>query len=108
MADLVLAFGGGVVMVMIGVAVWGLHMGLTQGLLSALVADTAPATLRGTAFGVFNLVSGLAMFWPASSPAVLWDVIGPDGTFLAGAVFTAVALAVLPFAHRRRIAVKRD
>ncbi len=60
-ADLVLAFSSGVVMVMIGVALWGLHMGLTQGLLQALVADTAPERLRGTAFGVFNLVSGLAM-----------------------------------------------
>jgi len=105
-ADLILAFGGGVAAVMIGVAVWGLHMGLTQGLLSALVADTAPATLRGTAFGVFNLVSGLAMLLASVIAGALWDVIGPSGTFLAGAVFTAVALAVLPFAHRRRLAVK--
>ena len=60
-ADLVLAFGSGVTLIMLGVALWGLHMGLTQGLLSALVADTAPAHLRGTAFGVFNLVSGLAI-----------------------------------------------
>ena len=60
-ADLVLAFGNSVSTVMIGVALWGLHMGLTQGLLSALVADTAPAELRGTAFGMFNLVSGVAL-----------------------------------------------
>jgi MFS family permease len=106
-ADLVLAFGGGVVMIMIGVAIWGLHMGLTQGLLSALVADTAPAQLRGTAFGVFNLVSGLAMLLASVIAGGLWDLIGPDGTFLAGAIFTAVALVVLPFAHKRRIAAEK-
>ena len=102
-ADLVLAFGGNAATVMIGVAIWGLHMGLTQGLLSALVADTAPAQLRGTAFGVFNLVSGLAMLAASIIAGALWDVIGPDGTFLAGAAFTAIALVVLPFAHRRRL-----
>jgi MFS family permease len=88
---------------MIGVALWGLHMGLTQGLLQALVADTAPERLRGTAFGVFNLVSGLAMLAASIIAGALWDVIGPDGTFIAGAVFTAVALAALPFAHRWRV-----
>jgi MFS family permease len=62
-ADLILALGTGISALMIGVALWGLHMGLTQGLLSALVADTAPAQLRGTAFGVFNLVSGIAMLF---------------------------------------------
>ena len=72
--------------------------------MSALVADTAPENLRGTAFGVFNLVSGLAMLLASIIAGGLWDWIGPDGTFIAGAVFTALALAVLPFAHRRRIA----
>jgi MFS family permease len=100
-ADLILALGNDVVAVMIGVALWGLHMGLTQGLLSALVADTAPAHLRGTAFGVFNLVSGLAMLAASVIAGGLWDWVGPDGTFLAGALFTAIALVVLPFAHRR-------
>jgi MFS family permease len=106
-ADLILALGGSVAAVMIGVAIWGLHMGLTQGLLSALVADTAPAKLRGTAFGVFNLVSGLAMLLASVIAGGLWDLIGPDGTFLAGAAFTAIALAVLPFAHRKRIAAEK-
>ena len=100
-ADLVLAFGGTVVGVIIGVALWGLHMGLTQGLLSALVADSAPPHLRGTAFGVFNLVSGIAMLLASVIAGGLWDRVGPDGTFLAGAMFTAIALIVLPFAHRR-------
>ena len=103
LADLVLAFAGGVTAVMIGVALWGLHMGLTQGLLQALVADTAPERLRGTAFGVFNLVSGLAMLCASIIAGALWDVIGPDGTFIAGAVFTAIALTALPFAHRWRV-----
>jgi MFS family permease len=89
--------------VMIGVALWGLHMGLTQGLLSALVADTAPPELRGTGFGVFNLVSGLAMLAASIIAGALWDVIGPDGTFLAGAVFTVLALLALPLARRRRM-----
>ena len=106
-ADLVLALGGSVATVMIGVAIWGLHMGLTQGLLSALVADTAPRELRGTAFGVFNLVSGLAMLLASVIAGGLWDVIGPDGTFLAGAAFTAIALACCPLrisaGLRRRI-----
>lgn len=101
LADLVLAFGGNVLTVMIGVAFWGLHMGLTQGLLAALVADTAPPELRGTAFGVFNLVSGIALLVASILAGALWDVIGPDATFLAGAVFTAVALAVLPLARRK-------
>jgi MFS family permease len=101
-ADLVLAFSAGVIMVMAGVALWGLHMGLTQGLLQALVADTAPVNLRGTAFGVFNLVSGLAMLTASIVAGALWDVVGPDGTFIAGAIFTAIALAALPLAHRWR------
>jgi MFS family permease len=101
-ADLVLAFAGGLVAVMIGVALWGLHMGLTQGLLSALVADTAPENLRGTAFGVFNLISGLAMLVASIIAGALWDAVGPDGTFVAGAAFTAVALAAMPFAQRWR------
>ena len=100
-ADLVLAYGGGVAGVMIGVALWGLHMGLTQGLLAALVADTAPDSLRGTAFGVFNLVSGIAMLLASVIAGGLWEWAGPGGTFLAGALFTAIALVVLPFAHRR-------
>lgn len=100
-ADLVLAYGGGIAGVMIGVALWGLHMGLTQGLLAALVADTAPDNLRGTAFGVFNLVSGIAMLLASVIAGGLWEWAGPRGTFLAGALFTATALVVLPFAHRR-------
>jgi len=99
-ADLLLAFSGGVVAVAGGVALWGLHMGLTQGLLAALVADTAPADLRGTAFGVFNLISGVAMLVASVMAGALWDLVGPQGTFLAGALFTALTLAGLPLARR--------
>jgi len=101
LADLALAIGGGIALVMIGVALWGLHMGLTQGLLAALVADTAPEELRGTAFGVFNLVSGVAMLAASILAGWLWGIAGPAGTFLAGATFTAIALAALPFVRWR-------
>ena len=101
MADLFLALGGNIGVVLLGAVLWGLHMGLTQGLLSALVADTAPPVLRGTAFGIFNLVTGLAMLAASVIAGALWDVIGPQGTFLAGALFTAAALAGLPLLRQR-------
>lgn len=92
-ADLVLALAGGVAAVLAGAALWGLHMGLTQGLLAALVADTAPARLRGTAFGLFNLASGATLLAASALAGVLWERYGPSATFLAGAVFAGLALA---------------
>ncbi len=94
-ADLVLAFAGSIVVTLVGVALWGLHMGLTQGLLSAMVADTAPANLRGTAFGLFNLAGGMAVLLASIGAGALWDGYGPAATFTAGAVVTAVGLAGL-------------
>jgi MFS family permease len=94
-ADLALAFASDVAWLAVGVALWGLHMGLTQGLLASLVADTSPATLRGTAFGVFNLLTGLATLVASVIAGALWDRIGPAGTFLAGALFTTAALLTL-------------
>jgi MFS family permease len=91
-ADLILAFGTTVPVVLLGVVFWGLHMGLTQGLLATLVADTAPADLRGTAFGMFNLASGVALLVASVIAGGLWDAYGPRMTFLAGAAFTAIAL----------------
>ncbi len=85
----------------LGIALWGLHMGLTQGLLAALVADTAPAELRGTAYGFFNLVGGLAMLAASIIAGILWDIAGPQMTFLAAAGFALVALAGLLTVHRR-------
>jgi MFS family permease len=100
-ADLVLAMGTSVGAVALGAALWGLHMGLTQGLLATLVADTAPPELRGTAFGMYNLVTGLAMLAASVIAGGLWDIAGPQGTFLLGALFTAAALVSLPLLYRR-------
>lgn len=94
-ADLVLAFLPGLVGLFTGVALWGLFMGLTQGLLSALVADTAPADLRGTAFGIFNLVTGAALLLASTIAGVLWERFGPSATFQAGAALAALAAAVI-------------
>ena len=94
-ADIVLALASGVVGVACGVILWGLHMGLTQGLLATLVADTAPAELRGTAYGMFNLLTGLALLAASIIAGALWDMTGPGGTFLAGAAFTGLAIAGL-------------
>jgi MFS family permease len=91
-ADLILAFGVTVSTLLAGVGFWGLHMGLTQGLLATLVADTAPEDLRGTAFGVFNLASGVAMLVASVLAGWLWDAYGPKMAFLVGATFTAIAL----------------
>jgi MFS family permease len=91
-ADLVLALAGDVVDVLWGGALWGLHMGLTQGLLAALVADSAPASLRGTAFGVFNLVSGLALLAASVLAGWLWDGYGAPAAFFAGAAIAAIGL----------------
>ncbi len=73
-------------------ALWGVHMGMTQGLLATMVADTAPADLRGTAFGFFNLVSGVAMLIASAVAGLLWDQLGASFTFYAGAAFAGVAL----------------
>jgi MFS family permease len=100
-ADLALAWLPSIGGIALGVVLWGLHMGLTQGLLAALVADTAPAELRGTAFGFFNLVGGLAMLAASVIAGMLWDIAGPQGTFLAGAGFALVALAGLLVVYRR-------
>lgn len=94
-ADLVLAFGDTVPAVMLGVVFWGLHMGFTQGLLAAVVADTAPMELRGTAFGLYNLAGGLAMLLASIVAGALWDAHGPAATFLAGAGVTTLALVGL-------------
>jgi len=98
-ADLVLAFTDGLSGVAIGVALWGLHMGLTQGLLATLVADVAPAELRGTAFGMFNLLGGLSLLGASVLAGALWERIGPQGTFLAGAALTGLALLALASAR---------
>jgi MFS family permease len=95
MADLVLAYAESVTMVLLGVALWGLHMGFSQGLLAALIADTTPANLKGTAFGLFNLVSGIALLLASVVAGWLWQTYGAAVTFYAGAAFSTVALLLL-------------
>ncbi len=91
-ADLVLAGASGWPLLLLGVGLWGVHMGMTQGLLAAMVADTAPADLRGTAFGFFNLLSGVSMLLASVIAGALWDQLGAAATFLAGAAFALLAL----------------
>jgi len=94
-ADLVLASHEHWIALLAGVALWGLHMGITEGLLSAMVAKTAPAELRGTAFGLFNVISGIAMLLASVAAGLLWDQLGAPATFLAGVIFCVIALIAL-------------
>lgn len=90
-ADLVLAADDYWTTVLLGVALWGVHMGITQGLLARMVADVTPADLRGTAYGFFNLMSGLAMLLASVLAGLLWDRLGASFTFYAGAAFCVIA-----------------
>jgi len=101
-ADIVLARATGTVGLAAGVSLWGLHMGFTQGLFAALIADAAPPDLRGTAFGMFNLVTGAALLIASLVAGELWDVVGPAGTFLGGAAFSLATLAGLGRVRRVR------
>ena len=94
-ADVVLALSDSLAGFAVGIALWGLHMGLTQGLLAAMVAHAAPEALRGTAFGVFNLASGLALLAASVVAGALWHDLGPAAAFWAGAAFAAAALALV-------------
>ena len=92
-ADALLAFSDRGAAAWLGIALWGLHMAMTQGLLATMVADTAPADLRGTAFGMFNLVSGVALLVASGLAGLLWDRLGASATFGAGILFATLALA---------------
>ena len=94
-ADLLLALPGNWMSLLAGVALWGIHMGMTQGLLATMVAEAAPADLRGTAFGFFNLVSGITMLVASALAGFLWDRYGAASTFIAGSGFCALTLLVL-------------
>ncbi len=94
-ADAALAWDGHWAVAWVGVVLWGLHLAMTQGLLAAMIADTAPADLRGTAYGFFNLASGVAMLLASALAGLLWDALGAAWTFIAGGAFSALALAVL-------------
>ncbi|MFP5384411.1 MAG: MFS transporter, partial [Gammaproteobacteria bacterium] len=92
--DLVLASSTHWLAVLGGVALWGVHLGMTQGLLATMVADASPADLRGTAYGFFNLVSGIAMLVASVLAGFVWDRLGAEFTFYAGAGFCVLALLV--------------
>lgn len=101
-ADIVLAIAASPLIVFVGAALWGLHMAFTQGLLAKLVADTTPAELFGTGFGIFNLVSGGALLLASVIAGSLWSTFGAPATFFAGAGFAIVAAMGLLFASRNR------
>jgi MFS family permease len=107
-ADLVLAFAPGLWGILSGVALWGLHMGFTQGVLATLVADSAPPELRGTAFGMFNLVTGAALLAASVIAGVLWDAFGAQWTFLAGAVFAVLTIGGLIPLHGKLARGERE
>ena len=96
-ADITLAMSHHWSTLLIGVGLWGIHMGMTQGLLAAMIAHTAPAELRGTAFGMFNLISGIALLVASTGAGILWETMGPASTFYAGAVICAIVLAGMRF-----------
>ncbi|WP_086872980.1 MFS transporter [Kosakonia pseudosacchari] len=95
LADMALALSQHWSTLLLGVALWGVHMGMTQGLLATMVADTAPAELRGTAFGMFNLLSGVALLLASLGAGVLWETHGAASTFWAGAIICVLALVVM-------------
>ena len=99
-ADLVLAASVHWAVVLAGVALWGVHMGMTQGLLATMVADTAPAELRGTAYGLFNLVSGVALLLASLLAGAVWDRWGAGWTFIVGAVICVLTLLALGLRRR--------
>ncbi len=105
-ADVVLAAATNPWWAFVGASLWGLHMALTQGLMSKLVADTAPQDLRGTGFGIFNLVSGGALLLASVTAGLLWGTLGPSVTFVAGASFAALAalgMLAVPWLQRPRL-----
>lgn len=102
-ADLVLSTADTLPEITAGVFLWGLHMGLTQGIFAAMVADTTPTRRHGTAFGVFNMVAGVALLLASLTAGVLWDIFGAQGTFLAGACFAFLSLALLYFRKKLKL-----
>ncbi|MGH9626873.1 MAG: MFS transporter [Bryobacteraceae bacterium] len=102
-ADVFLALSTDLAGIMFGVALWGLHMAFTQGILATLIADSAPVDLRGTAYGIFNLGGGIALLAASIVAGALWDASGPQVTFLAGAAFTGAALVGLLYVRARVI-----
>jgi MFS family permease len=105
-ADAALAFVPGLVGAFVGIALWGAHMALTQGLCAKLVAEHAPDQLRGSAFGLFNLATGVALLLASIIAGMFWDLMGPSATFLAGACFATLA-GVLVFTAQSSIIARK-
>lgn len=99
--DIMLALTQNLVGAAFGIVLWGLHMGFTQGIFATMVADVAPAELRGTAFGLFNLAVGISMLAASAIAGAAWDMAGPQGTFLLGAGFAAFTLLATVILRRR-------
>jgi MFS family permease len=99
-ADVVLALSSGLAVTAVGVVLWGLHMGMTQGVLAAMIAATAPQQMRGTAFGFFNLISGVAMLIASALAGLLWDRYGAPATFFTGAGFAIAAFLLFRMTPR--------
>jgi MFS family permease len=109
LADIVLATATGVWQVMAGVVLWGLYMGLTHGVLAALVTDNSPVHLRGTAFGIFNFLSGIALLLASVIAGWLWDQYGAPATFYTGAGFACVALiGLMTIGTQKKTSQERD
>lgn len=106
LADLALALVSGLTGVFVGIALWGAHMALTQGLLAKLIADHSPPELRGSAYGLFNLATGITLLLASVIAGVVWDGLGADATFLVGAGFSLIAVLML-FALQRPTACSR-
>jgi MFS family permease len=102
LADIVLAASSNWGMLLIGVGLWGIHMGMTQGLLATMVADIAPVNLRGTAYSFFNLASGIAMLVASGLAGFLWEKFGASFTFCGGILFCAISLGALWYRPARQ------
>ncbi|MFJ2365384.1 MFS transporter [Pseudomonas sp. NPDC087697] len=100
LADLVLAQSHSTLTMMLGVALWGLHMGFSQGILATLIADTAPHELKGTAFGIFNLISGVCLLVASVLAGWLWQTVGAQSTFMTGAVLAGLSMLLLLLRRR--------
>ncbi|HPG93914.1 MAG TPA: MFS transporter [Dokdonella sp.] len=108
LADGVFAVASGPLGVFVGAGLWGLHLGMTQGLLSTMVADTTPAAWRGTGFGVYSLVSGIALLVASVAAGALWDLQGAQTTFVVGGVFALLSVVALPLLGKAGHAVPAD
>jgi predicted MFS family arabinose efflux permease len=103
-SNLILAGVNTPALTLLGTALWGLHMGLTEGIFSAMVADAAPTELRGTAFGVFNLLRGVLLLFASVIAGLLWDQVGPAATFVTAAVLATLSMLLLILTPRSMLA----